>query len=70
MLFFSQFSLLLNIGTVWLSDLLAIWPIDDSNIVISEMKSVVIVIQHPSKEGIELTEKLYSDNMLDDDNRP
>jgi hypothetical protein len=41
---FSWFSLLKYVATVWLSDLLAIWPIDDSNIVISETKSVVIVI--------------------------
>jgi hypothetical protein len=40
--------------TVWLSDLLVIWPSDDSNVVISETKYVVIVIQHPSKEIIEL----------------
>jgi hypothetical protein len=40
----SWFSLLKNVATVWLSDMLAIWPIDDSNIVISEMKSVIIVI--------------------------
>ncbi len=45
-----------------------IWPIDDSNIVISETKSVIIVIRHPSEEDIKLPEKLYSDNMSDDDN--
>jgi hypothetical protein len=41
---FSRFNVLQNVVTVWLLDLLAIWPIDNSNIVISEMKSVVIVI--------------------------
>jgi hypothetical protein len=41
---FSLFSLLQNVVTVWLSDLLVICPIDDSNIVISKMESVVIVI--------------------------
>jgi hypothetical protein len=41
---FSQFSLLKNVATVWLLDLLVIWPIDDSNVVISETKSVIIVI--------------------------
>jgi hypothetical protein len=41
---FSWFSLLKNVATVWLSNLLVIWPIDDSNVVISETKSVVIVI--------------------------
>ena len=46
-----------------------IWPIDNSNIVISETKSVVIVIRHPSKENIKLLEKIYSDNMSDDDNQ-
>jgi hypothetical protein len=66
---FSQFSLLKNVATVWLSNLLATWPIVDSNVVISKTKSVVIVIQHPSEEDIELPEKLYSDNMLDNDNR-
>jgi hypothetical protein len=65
---FSQFSLLQNVVTVWLSDLLVIWPSDDSNIVISKTKSVVVVIRHPSEENIELPEKLYSDNMLDDAN--
>jgi hypothetical protein len=43
--------------------------IDDSNIVISKTKSVVIVIRHLSEEDIELPEKLYSDNMSDNDNR-
>jgi hypothetical protein len=57
-----------NVVTAWLSDLLVIWPIDNSNIVISETKSVIIVIQHPSKENIKLPEKIYSDNMLDDNN--
>jgi hypothetical protein len=65
---FSQFSLLKNVATVWLLDLLVIWPIDDSNVVISETKSVIIVIRHPSEEDIEIPEKLYSDNMSDDDN--
>jgi hypothetical protein len=41
---FSWFSLLQNVATVWLLDFLAIWHIDDSNLVISETKSVVIVI--------------------------
>jgi hypothetical protein len=59
----------MHVVTVWLLDLLVIWPIDDSNIVISETKSVVIVIRHPSKENIKLPENLYSNNMLDDDNQ-
>jgi hypothetical protein len=66
---FSQFSLLQNVVTVWLLDLLAIWPSDDSNVVISKTKSVVMLIRHPSEENIELPEKLYSDNMSNDDNR-
>jgi hypothetical protein len=33
-----------NVATVWLLHLLAIWPIDDGNIIITEMKSVIIVI--------------------------
>ncbi len=41
---FSWFSLLQNVATVWLLDLLAIWPIDDDNVVTSKMKSVIIVI--------------------------
>jgi hypothetical protein len=49
-------------------DLLVIWPIDDSNIVISKTKSVIIVIWHLSKEDIKLSEKSYSDNMSEDDN--
>jgi hypothetical protein len=39
---FSWFSLLQNVATVWLSDLFAIWPIDDGNIVISKTNSVII----------------------------
>jgi hypothetical protein len=35
---FSWFSLLENDATVWLSDLLAIWSIDDSNVVIAYPK--------------------------------
>jgi hypothetical protein len=50
-------------------DLLVIWSSDDSNVVISKRKSVVIVMQHPSKENIELPEKFYSDNMSNDDNQ-
>jgi hypothetical protein len=65
---FSRFSLLKNVATVWLLDLLVIWPIDDSNVVISKIKSAIIVIQHPSKEVIKLSEKSYSDNMSEDDN--
>ena len=41
---FSRFNVLQNVVTAWLSDLLVIWPIDNSNIVISETRSVVIVI--------------------------
>jgi hypothetical protein len=67
---FSWSSLLQNVVTVWLSDLLVIWPSDDSNVVISKMKSVVIVNQYPIKENIKLPEKLDSDDMSDDDNRP
>jgi hypothetical protein len=60
---FSRFNVLQNVVTAWLSDLLVIWPIDNSNIVISKTKSVIIVIQHPSEENIKLPEKIYSDNM-------
>jgi hypothetical protein len=41
---FSWFSLLQNVAIVWLLDLLVICPIDDSNIVIYERKSVIIMI--------------------------
>jgi hypothetical protein len=51
---FSWFSLLKNVATVCLSDLLAIWPIDDSNVVISKTKSAITVIRHLSEEYIKL----------------
>jgi hypothetical protein len=39
---FSWFSLLENVATVWLSDLLGLLPIDDSNVVISKTKSALL----------------------------